>query len=260
MIFMRHGCAPAHEGLLRKQNHPKAHVHGQCAGWTRREGKSILTGMHPWMKQHRRFLQRTGDWFEAVRRQAGDRMQCGRGCALCCHGLFDISLPDALLLAEGLSNLPPEARADVTARADEIHTDILRNAPKLEPPFFLNGISEKEADSVVEAARSPRCPLLGSDNACRVYEHRPLACRLEGLPMVDTRDGPFGDWCELNFAGGLSERETTLLRQDYYELQNVEDIATEIVSDVLLGERHGQLTVFIPSVIVAFESFWKRFL
>jgi Fe-S-cluster containining protein len=187
-------------------------------------------------------------------------MQCGRGCALCCHGLFDISLPDALLLAEGLSNLPPEDQADVAVLAEQIHADILRNAPKLEHPFFLNGISEKEADAVVEAARSPRCPLLGPDNACRVYEHRPLACRLEGLPMVDTRDGAFGDWCELNFTGSLSERETTLLRQDYYELQNVEDVATEIVSEALLGERHRQLTVFLPSVVVAFESFWKRLL
>jgi Fe-S-cluster containining protein len=212
------------------------------------------------MRQHRRFLQQVGDWFDSVRSRTGDRMQCGRGCALCCHGLFDISLPDALLVAQGLADISPEDRSAVLARAEVIHKNILLSAPKLEAPFFLNGISEEEADAIVEAAQSPRCPLLGPDNACLVYGQRPLACRLEGLPMVDARDGLFGDWCELNFAGGVPDRDLNVLQQDYYELQNVEDVATEVLSEALGGERHRQLTVFIPSVSVAFESFWKKFL
>ncbi len=37
-----------------------------------------------------------------------------------------------------------------------------------------------------------------------IYE-RPMACRLEGVPMVDTRHGLLGDWCDLNFTGGVPE-------------------------------------------------------
>jgi Fe-S-cluster containining protein len=186
-------------------------------------------------------------------------MQCGRGCALCCHGLFDISLPDALELARGLASLPVDVFAQVRARAEETQQKILSSAPELESPYFLNVLSEPQVDAIVANAHAPRCPLLGPDNGCLVYEHRPLACRLEGIPMVDTRDGLFGDWCELNFTSGVPEEIRKDLRQDYYELQNIEDIATQVLSEAILNERHTQLTVFIPSVIAGFE-FWERLL
>jgi hypothetical protein len=33
-------------------------------------------------------------------------MRCGDGCFRCCHGLFDVPLPDALAVAEGYRGLP----------------------------------------------------------------------------------------------------------------------------------------------------------
>jgi Fe-S-cluster containining protein len=209
------------------------------------------------MKRHRQFLADVGRWFDSVRRTQGDRMQCGRGCALCCHGLFDISLPDALELARGLALLPPAVFEEVRSKADETQRNILSSAPELKPPYFLKVLSDRKVDEVVANAHARRCPLLGSNNECLAYEYRPLACRLEGIPMVDSRDGLFGDWCELNFSSGVPEEIRSELRQDYYELQNVEDIATEILSEAVLNEKHSQLTVFIPSVIVEID-FWKR--
>lgn len=53
--------------------------------------------VHPWLQRHREFLVGVERWFESIRRKHSGEMQCGRGCAPCCRGLFDISLPDALL-------------------------------------------------------------------------------------------------------------------------------------------------------------------
>ncbi len=210
------------------------------------------------MKRHKEFLSGVEAWFASVRGKQGNQMQCGRGCALCCRGLFDISLPDAVFLAEGLSALPPETMERVKADAETIQAGIRENAPELKPPYFLDVLGEERVDLIVERAHSPRCPLLGPDNQCLVYEHRPLACRLEGLPMVDVNDGLFGDWCELNFTHGVSPEAMEDLKQDYYELQEVEEIATEILSEDLLNKSDRNVTVFIASVISEFETYWKR--
>jgi Fe-S-cluster containining protein len=131
-------------------------------------------------------------------------MQCGRGCAQCCHGLFDISLPDALLLAEGYRSLPLFSQKEVRERALNINAQIVRECRALESPYLLNAISQEKIDDLADMHANARCPFLSELNACLIYEQRPLACRLEGIPMVDCADGLFGDWCKLNFRTGVS--------------------------------------------------------
>jgi Fe-S-cluster containining protein len=207
-------------------------------------------------RAHGKLLRNIDAWFASVRRTQASQMQCGRGCALCCYGLFDISLPDALEVMEGLSKLPDATRAQVSARSAEVQAVIARVAPELERPFLLSALNEERIDEIVDRAGSPRCPFLGEENECLIYEHRPLACRLEGAPMVDVRDGLFGDWCELNFTNGVPSDAIQDLRQDYYEIQEVEEKCAESLSQARWGQRHRRLTTFIPSLVVEYEAFW----
>ena len=204
-------------------------------------------------KSYRNLKRNLDEWFGTIRARYTDQMQCGRGCSLCCYGLFDVSLPDALEIAEVLANMDPVARARVLERAESIQKLIQREAPDLNPPYFLNGLSQGSIDRIVDNARNPPCPFLGPENECLIYEHRPMACRLEGIPMVDAQDGLFGDWCELNFSAGLSPEITEKVRLDYYGLQAIETGAAEEIS-----EAQPEMTVFIASVIAEFESFWKE--
>src|SRR5262245_25530447 len=206
---------------------------------------------------HKKLLHNIDAWFASVRRSQASQMQCGRGCALCCHGLFDISLPDALEVMQGLSTLPDETRAQVAARSAQVQAVIAQAAPELERPFLLSGLTEERIDQVVEESGAPRCPFLGEENECLIYEHRPLACRLEGAPMVDTRDGLFGDWCELNFTNGVPSDAVENLCQDYYEIQEVEERCSESLSQARWGKRQSRLTTFIPSLVVEYETFWR---
>src|SRR5262249_15586733 len=103
---------------------------------------------------------------------------------------------------------PGDVRHDVYSRAEEIHRGILsriRNQP--EPTLFSE--DDPLIDEIVDAANTPRCPLLGENGECRIYDHRPLACRLEGVPTVNTQRRLFGDWCELNFKEGVREPALT---------------------------------------------------
>jgi len=215
--------------------------------------------MHEWMKRHLGFLMENEEWFARVRATCGDQMQCGRGCALCCHGLFDISFVDALLLAEGYGRLHAPQKERVFARARLTENVIESELPGIASPFLLHGLPQSLLDRIVESARSPRCPLLGDQDECLVYASRPLACRLEGAPMVDSRDGLFGDWCELNFGQGLPPGIEEILIRDYYAIQAAEDTSNEVMADLLLGRRDPEVTVFIPSVITEHFSLWERF-
>ena len=78
--------------------------------------------------------------------------------------------------------------------------------------------------------------------------------------MVDPHDGVFGDWCELNFKEGVSSGMEEHLRLDYYELQEVEQEATAYLSSLLLGSRQEEATVFLPSVIASFDTFWIKWI
>lgn len=210
------------------------------------------------MGRYRSVLRSVDRWFSGILAGQRGQMQCGKGCALCCHGLFDISLPDAFLLSEGCSSLRGMVRKQVDARARAAQDAIVDAAPELRPPYLLDGLTEEHIDGIADAAGNLPCPFLGDQNECLVYGHRPLACRLEGAPMVDVQDGLFGDWCELNFEKGVPRNAMDRLKRDYGALQDFEESCTRSLSETFLGRRRNRVTTFIPSLVVEYESFWRH--
>jgi len=44
------------------------------------------------------------------------------------------------------------------------------------------------------------CVLLSGEGTCLVYEFRPMTCRLNGIPLIDSGgEVLFDEWCTLNF-------------------------------------------------------------
>ena len=146
---------------------------------------------------YRRILQEADDFFGRVQDDQPQNLQCGRGCSLCCYGLFEIGSGDVPMIAEGLSRLHPAKRKKIVRRAVEIieataHPNLRECSPEEKEAFF---------DRTSEIA----CPALSESGECQIYESRPLVCRTFGLPL---RDGSqfIGDICELNF-GSASDEE-----------------------------------------------------
>ncbi len=139
---------------------------------------------------YRRILDRADDFFRSVIQSQPQNLQCGRGCSLCCHGLFEIGSGDVPLIAEGLATLHPMRRAKIIRRAQAIiaesaHPDLRECLPAEKKAFF-------------DRTASIPCPNLSDAGECMIYESRPLVCRTFGLPL---REGQryIGDVCELNF-------------------------------------------------------------
>lgn len=146
---------------------------------------------------YKRILEQADEFFSSVMRSQPQNLQCGRGCSLCCYGLFEIGSGDVPIIAEGLEKLHPMRRKRIVKRAVEIvassrHPNLRECSPIEKEEFF-------------DRTASTPCPNLNESGECMIYDSRPLVCRTFGLPLRDG-DHYLGDVCELNFTSA-SEAE-----------------------------------------------------
>jgi len=132
---------------------------------------------------YREVLARADAWYRSVKDAHPEKVPCGKGCRDCCLGLFDVTLADRDLLREGLATADLETRRDIEARAAAILAKLRAIYPDLEET--LDGWSASDVDDLSDALGDVECPVLGREGECRLYEHRPLTCRLSGAPLVD---------------------------------------------------------------------------
>jgi Fe-S-cluster containining protein len=176
-------------------------------------------------------LERADDFFRDVAAAQPQSLQCGRGCSLCCYGLFEIGSGDVPLLAEGLENLHHKRRAMIVRRAQEIvassaHPDLRECTPAEKEAFF-------------ERTASTPCPNLNERGECLMYENRPLVCRAFGLPLRDG-DRYIGDICELNFRDASQpQREKAAWDLQWEDALGAEDEYTIPEAIVLIARMRG---------------------
>jgi Fe-S-cluster containining protein len=140
--------------------------------------------MHPAAETWQDELRKLDRWFDAVAARHPGVIPCHRGCSDCCHGPFDVSAADTLLLKEGLATLPDTAREAVRVRGKLLLARMLKLDPEWSAPWDLRDIGADRFDEISEELSEQPCPLLGKDGGCTVYEYRPLICRIMGLPMM----------------------------------------------------------------------------
>lgn len=182
---------------------------------------------------YRGVLDRADEWFRSVMAEQPQNLQCGRGCSLCCYGLFEIGSGDVPVIADGLQNMHPKRRRMIIERAVKIvaesqHPD-LRDCSPIEKEAFFSRTSEVA------------CPNLDENGECLMYEHRPLVCRTFGLPLRDA-DRYVGDVCELNFTAALQpEKEAAAWDLRWEDELGPEDEYTIPEAIVLAARLNGWL-------------------
>lgn len=140
--------------------------------------------MHPVAQRYREALERLDHWFAETAKRHPGVIPCKAGCSACCHGPFDISAADTLLLKEGIAGLSPAEQEKVRVRGSALLAEIKKQAPEWQPPYDIADLGEERFDGIVESLAEAPCPMLDQRGACLVYESRPLVCRLIGLPMM----------------------------------------------------------------------------
>lgn len=140
--------------------------------------------MQPPVEQYQQLLERLDRWFAETRERHPGVIPCRPGCTACCHGPFDISLADVRLLSAGLAQLDPAVREQVRQRGQALLERVHALEPGWTTPYDVRALDEERFDRLTEALADMPCPLLDEQGSCLAYAHRPMVCRLIGLPMM----------------------------------------------------------------------------
>ncbi|WP_319471711.1 YkgJ family cysteine cluster protein [uncultured Pseudodesulfovibrio sp.] len=138
--------------------------------------------------------------FRKFEKDTPELVKCGKGCSDCCHALFDITLVEAMyvnkMFNEKFSGME---RSEILQRADKADRQIHKLKRKV---YKASQEGRPASEILMEVSKARvRCPLLGDDDLCALYEHRPITCRLYGVP---TSIGGEAHTCnKAGFEGGV---------------------------------------------------------
>jgi len=188
-------------------------------------------------------------WFDGCLSRHSEDIVCHHGCSECCRGLFDITLLDALYLKRGFDLLPLAVQQAVQEKASARLEDLAAEWPDFKRPWMLNHIPEEQWDAMMPEEDETSCPLLSDSGACLVYAYRPMTCRLNGIPLIDTDGEPFFDeWCTLNFVEndptGLAD-----IRHPFNDLFTRELLLFRELTRRIFGKAVSELDTIIPAAV-----------
>ncbi|WP_020677779.1 zinc/iron-chelating domain-containing protein [Geopsychrobacter electrodiphilus] len=206
------------------------------------------------LDQYQTLLQSLDHWFSDCITVAGDQITCHKGCSSCCRGLFEISLLDARLLQQGFDRLDAATRELILVKARTRVTELQTAWPGFQPPYILNRLPHDNWQEMPEDDPTP-CPLLSGAGHCLIYSHRPMCCRLHGLPNIDLSGESFSDdYCTLNFSAS-DPLQIPELRFPFRVTFTREFDLLARFARVQFGTPELELDTFIPcALLIDFDS------
>lgn len=181
--------------------------------------------LNPYFRQYEALSQAADQVFKKVKSEYPDCVKCDRECADCCHALFDLTLIEALYLntrfKERIGDENLEAALETANRAD-------RTIHKLKGEAYRDLKAGKDENDILAdlAAKKVRCPLLNDQDLCELYDHRPITCRLYGIP---TSIGGLGRTCAISGFEGGKPYPTVNIDKIHGRLQ---EISGELLRDI----------------------------
>jgi len=179
--------------------------------------------------------------FRRVHAQFAERMQCHRGCSMCCSQMFSISMIEAAYISRAVKALPEEERTGLRRKARDYIAEARR----------LTGENNDDDDGFTPrpGLRLP-CPAL-RDNACSIYSARPIICRKWGIPVFDPNKPTELQACELNFKPGEEIEIDGLLEPQVELLEDWVELKERAKSDF---ENAGRRTTIAEAIVNDFEE------
>ena len=115
--------------------------------------------------------------FQEMQKEHGSCIKCEAHCSDCCHAVFGLFLIEAGNLKEHFDKLTDEEKKAALVRCEQAEKSLER---------LQNMLREHEGDPQMQAYIMSReripCPLLNEDQECALYLHRPITCRVYGIP------------------------------------------------------------------------------
>jgi len=137
----------------------------------------------PFFKKYEELQKRADRIFEEVKKRYPKEVRCKIGCTDCCYALFDLTLVEAMYINyQFFKNITDKKRQEeILEEANRID----RRVYKIKRKLFKEREKGVPTEKILEEASKikMKCPLLDEEGRCILYEHRPVICRLYGLPL-----------------------------------------------------------------------------
>lgn len=119
--------------------------------------------------------------FARVKKENPDCVKCRNGCADCCYALFDLTLIEALYMNNQFNKkFQGKEKAELLERTNKTDRETYRIKKKA---YNELKTGKQEEQILMEIAQKRvRCPLLNNQEMCDLYAHRPITCKLYGIP------------------------------------------------------------------------------
>jgi Fe-S-cluster containining protein len=117
--------------------------------------------------------------FQKMKKEFPECIKCKPRCSDCCHALFGLFLIEAVYLKRHFDKLGRKARRAALLRGNKADKEL----KKLEKRLQKNG-KTPEIGTASLARERIRCPLLDDHQVCTLYFHRPITCRVYGIPTA----------------------------------------------------------------------------
>jgi Fe-S-cluster containining protein len=115
--------------------------------------------------------------FQEMQKEHGSCIKCEPHCSDCCHAVFGLFLIEAGYLKEQFDKLTDEEKRTALSRCEQAEKSLER---------LQNMLRAHEGDPQMQAYIMSReripCPLLNEHQECILYLHRPITCRVYGIP------------------------------------------------------------------------------
>jgi Fe-S-cluster containining protein len=153
-----------------------------------------------YFEKYRKIVDSIDKVFQQIKEKYPDCVRCKVECSDCCHALFDVSLVEAMYISKKFrEKFVGQELEKLLERANKAD----REAFKLKKAAYREFKDGKEETRILEemAEKRVRCAMLDDSDKCRIYEFRPITCRIYGVP---TAIGGKGHTCGLS---GFKEGE-----------------------------------------------------
>ena len=117
--------------------------------------------------------------FQKIKKKFPECIKCKPRCSDCCHALFGLFLIEAVYLKRNFDKLGRKERRAALLRGNKADKEL----KKLEQRLQTQDINPRTTNYPLERERI-RCPLLGDNEECVLYPHRPITCRVYGIPTA----------------------------------------------------------------------------
>lgn len=199
----------------------------------------VLPDLTPFFTRYETLAHQADALFARIRGQHSDLVACREQCSDCCHALFDLTLIETLYLNKKFpESIPNSAERDsILDRAATTDRQIARIKRKI----FKDSKEGRDSNEILAqvAGLAVRCPLLGDDERCLMYEARPITCRLYGVP---TAIGGASRTCAKT--GFLPGKPYPTVALDKIQAR-LADLSRELAAD--LGSAYTQLaSMYVP--------------